>query len=121
MAGFYKDGYFISVIDEDNTASFRLEKVETWHYALELFEGSTEQPTITEQTLLRSPETDLLWHPDREQRRYEIARSVLAAHISKEGSYSVDAKTGIGEECERAIAYADNLLELLKTGNDGKD
>lgn len=114
-AGTFIDGTYISVIAEEETIPFSPEEVECWEYAESLFNAV--------QTLKPEPETFIVskhgfdaatW----DQRRYEIAKDVLAGSVSNEGMHGVNTLTGIKDECERAIIYADTLIEMLKEGND---
>ena len=107
-AGIFDGSDFLSTNLNGRASKFHYEVVSNWAYADESF-AAIEQQKQTEQ----QPAQPASGSPDWEQRRYEIARDVLAAWVGEYG-HEANQKEGIRWQCECSVAYADALLAELE-------
>jgi hypothetical protein len=105
FSGFFTEGYYYRVFGINKTLVYCPKDIECWEYSENLFFADMK----------KQPAPAQIEHaPDWEQRRYEIARDTLAGSVANEGMHSVNTLSGIKDECERAVIYADTLIEMLK-------
>ena len=117
FAGTFDGTEFLTPKISGGISRFQHKCVNSWAYADEAF-SALEQQKQTEQQPAQpasgSPENCISIDDLHEQRRYEIARDVLAARVEHYGGYTAEEKENIRYQCECSVAYADALLAELE-------
>jgi hypothetical protein len=106
FSGFFTEGYYYRVFGSNKTLVYCPKDIECWAYAENLFFADMKKkpaPAQIEHT-----------QPDWEQRRYEIAKEVLAAMVGKMYTDEGPKPSEIRYDCGYAVSYADALIEMLK-------